>query len=97
MEAQDRISLITFAKNARIIFSLVEKERNFTQLRNQIDRMELTTNSHSNLYKAMVEAVKEFSDTLVPGSPRSSSDAVKKNDAGHISENTRYIICFSSS
>lgn len=30
LEAQDRISLITYAKNARVVFSLVEKDRNFT-------------------------------------------------------------------
>ena len=30
LEAHDRISLITFAKNARIIFSLVDKDKNFT-------------------------------------------------------------------
>ena len=40
LEAQDRISLITYAKNSRVVFSLVEKDRNFTQLRNQIDRIE---------------------------------------------------------
>lgn len=36
VENQDRIALVTFAKNTKRIFSLVEKEKNFTQLRNQI-------------------------------------------------------------
>lgn len=30
LELNDRISLITYAKNARIIFSLVGKDKNFT-------------------------------------------------------------------
>lgn len=30
LEAQDRISLITFSKNVRIVFSLVAKQKNFT-------------------------------------------------------------------
>ena len=34
IERKDRISLITFAKNLRRIFTLVEKEKNFVQLRN---------------------------------------------------------------
>jgi len=63
LEAQDRISLITFAKNARVVFSLVEKDRNFTQLRNQIDRIEPPGERvSSNLYKAVKEAIKEFKE-----------------------------------
>jgi len=30
LEPQDRISLITFSKNVRIVFSLVAKQKNFT-------------------------------------------------------------------
>ncbi len=30
LEAHDRISLITYSKNARIVFSLVDKNKNFT-------------------------------------------------------------------
>ena len=30
LEPHDRISLITYAKNARIVFSLVDKDKNFT-------------------------------------------------------------------
>ncbi len=30
LELNDRISLITYAKNARIVFSLVGKDKNFT-------------------------------------------------------------------
>jgi len=34
LEDKDRISLITYSKNCRRLFSLVEKEKNFVQLRN---------------------------------------------------------------
>jgi len=34
VESHDRIALVTFAKNSKRIFSLVEKQKNFTQLRN---------------------------------------------------------------
>ncbi len=34
VESSDRISLVTFAKDSKRIFSLVEKDKNFTQLRN---------------------------------------------------------------
>jgi hypothetical protein len=37
----DRICLITYAGNTKCIFSLVEKNCNFTQLRNQINKMQL--------------------------------------------------------
>jgi uncharacterized protein YjiK len=40
LELKDRISLITYSKNCRRLFSLVEKERNYVQLRNQIMRLE---------------------------------------------------------
>ena len=36
LEDHDRISLITYAKNARVVFSLVDKDKNYIQLRNQI-------------------------------------------------------------
>lgn len=34
LEDKDQISLITYSKNCRRLFSLVEKERNYVQLRN---------------------------------------------------------------
>lgn len=34
LEERDRISLITCSKNCRRLFSLVEKEKNYIQLRN---------------------------------------------------------------
>jgi len=40
LEDRDHISLITFSKNCRRLFSLVEKEKNFVQLKNQITRLE---------------------------------------------------------
>ena len=66
LEADDRISLITYAKNARIVFSLVGKDQNFTQLRNQINRIEANSNAPSNVYKALKEAIKEFKDMAPP-------------------------------
>ena len=36
VENQDRIALVTYASNTKRIFSLVEKQKNFTQLRNQV-------------------------------------------------------------
>jgi Mg-chelatase subunit ChlD len=35
IEDSDRIALITFAKNSNRVFSLVEKNQNFQQLKNQ--------------------------------------------------------------
>ena len=34
LESHDRISLITYSKNARVVFSLVDKDKNYIQLRN---------------------------------------------------------------
>jgi von Willebrand factor type A domain len=62
LEDRDHISLITYSKNCRKLFSLVEKERNFVQLRNQIKHLEPSSSSKPNLYKAVKEAVKEFLD-----------------------------------
>ncbi len=36
VEDQDRIALVTYASDTKRIFSLVEKQKNFTQLRNQV-------------------------------------------------------------
>ena len=36
IENSDRISLITYTNSSKVIFSLVERETNFTQLRNQV-------------------------------------------------------------
>jgi len=38
LEDHDRISLITYSKNARVVFSLVDKDKNYIQLRNQIGK-----------------------------------------------------------
>jgi von Willebrand factor type A domain len=64
IENQDQISLITYSKNCRRLFSLVEKERNYEQLRNQIVRLEdgLKGSGSANLLKAIKEAVREFID-----------------------------------
>jgi uncharacterized protein YjiK len=62
LEDRDRISLITYSRNCRRLFSLIEKDRNFVQLKNQIERIEANQKSKPNLYKAVKEAVKEFLD-----------------------------------
>ena len=62
LEAHDRISLITYSKNARVIFSLVDKDKNFIQLRNQIDRIEANSRSSANFFKSLKEAIKEFKE-----------------------------------
>lgn len=54
--------MITYSKNSRIIFSLVDKNKNFTQLKNQIKRIETNAKSSSNVFKAIVESVKEFKE-----------------------------------
>jgi hypothetical protein len=38
VEDNDRIALIKFTKNSKRVFSLVEKEKNFAQLENQISK-----------------------------------------------------------
>ena len=57
---KDRISLITCSKNCRRLFSLVEKERNYIQLKNQIDRIEPIQKTVPSILKGIKEAVKEF-------------------------------------
>ena len=107
LESQDRISLITFAKNARVVFSLVEKDRNFTQLRNQIDRIEAGQgeggSAQSNIYKALKEAVREFKENGGGSTPTGNKH--EKNIFGEqgtseiktrSTDNNRYIICFSN-
>ena len=50
----------------------MKKERNFTQLRNQIDRIEANHHSGSsvsNASKALVEAIKEFKENGGSNSP----------------------------
>lgn len=39
IESKDNISLIKFAKGLRRIFTLVEKEKNFVQLKNQVEKL----------------------------------------------------------
>lgn len=64
VESNDRISLITFAKNLRRIYTLVEKRKNFVQLKNQIEELKADNlkDQSANLLKALQEATKEFSE-----------------------------------
>ena len=102
LEAQDRISLITFAKNARVVFSLVEKDRNFTQLRNQIDRIEPPGERvSSNLYKAVKEAIKEFKENGGGTTPTGNKQdgnlfGAQSSKKPRSNDNHRYIVCFTN-
>ena len=40
IESKDRVSLIKFNKRLRRIFSLVQKDSNFAQLKNQVDELD---------------------------------------------------------
>ena len=59
IESSDRISLIKFNKKLRRIFSLVQKDSNFAQLKNQVDKLEFEKEGLSymdkrgNLLKAL--------------------------------------------
>ena len=44
------------------MFSLVDKDKNFIQLRNQIDRIDAQSKSEANVLKALKEAIKEFKE-----------------------------------
>ena len=39
IEDKDRISLIKFSRDLRRVFTLVEKEKNFVQLKNQVEHL----------------------------------------------------------
>jgi len=57
----DRIALIKFSKKSNRVFSLVQKEKNFTQLKNQIEKLNLgKSGQDANLGKALVNAMSEF-------------------------------------
>jgi len=57
VENTDCISLMAFAKNARRLFSLVEKEKNFVQLINQIKCLRPEIGQDAQLGKALKYAV----------------------------------------
>jgi len=61
--SQDRVSLIKFSKRLRKIFSLVQKDSNFAQLKNQVDKLGFDSGGsdmYGNLCKALAETVHEF-------------------------------------
>ena len=41
IEDKDRISLIKYSRNLRRIFTLVEKKKNFVQLKNQVESLKV--------------------------------------------------------
>ena len=66
IESKDRVSLIKFNKRLRRIFSLVQKDSNFAQLKNQVNRLNFDEDEMEkddnigNLAKALHQMVFEF-------------------------------------
>ena len=48
IESHDRVSLIKFSRRLRRIFSLVQKDSNFAQLKNQVDKLEFDESETSS-------------------------------------------------
>lgn len=62
VEDKDRISLIKYARNLRRVFTLVEKDKNFVQLKNQVENLAVDReeNVQSQLAKALKATIFEF-------------------------------------
>ncbi len=63
IENQDRVSLIKFSKRLRRIFSLVQKDSNFAQLKNQVDMLEFDDDEcdqYGYMPKALHQSIHEF-------------------------------------
>ena len=63
IEDKDRISLIKFSRNLRRIFTLVEKKKNFVQLKNQIESLKVDyddTDHKPQIAKAFKATIVEF-------------------------------------
>ena len=60
IESKDRISLIKFAKGLRRVFTLVEKEKNFIQLKNQVENLAVDDDQVSQLAKCLKQTTYEF-------------------------------------
>ena len=62
IEDKDRISLIKYGRNLRRIFTLVEKEKNFVQLKNQVEylRADVDECETTFLAKALRATMVEF-------------------------------------
>ena len=59
---KDRVSLIKFSYRLRRIFSLVQKDSNFAQLKNQVDKLEFDRSAEQigPLAKALMQTAYEF-------------------------------------
>ena len=59
---KDRVSLIKFSGRLRRIFSLVQKDSNFAQLKNQVEKLEFDRSAEQfgHLPKALMQAAYEF-------------------------------------
>ena len=69
---QDRVSLIKFNKRLRRTFSLVQKDSNFAQLKNQVEKLQFDQESGSDngvgyLPKALYQLVNEFQNHTTTG------------------------------
>ena len=62
IEDKDRISLIKYARQLRRIFTLVEKEKNFVQLKNQVENLKVDQDENvpTQLAKALKTTIAEF-------------------------------------
>ena len=57
----DRVSLIKFSKRLRRIFSLVPKDSNYAQLKNQFEKLVFESEENQgNLPKAFNQMISEF-------------------------------------
>ena len=63
IEDKDRISLIKFSRDLRRVFTLVEKEKNFVQLKNQVEHLKADRDDsvhQSQIAKALKATIVEF-------------------------------------
>ena len=66
IQSEDRVSLIKFNQSMRRVFTLVQKDTNFTQLRNQIDTMKIDYDENDQFQETTVDlaiwkTIEEFS------------------------------------
>jgi|AACY02.5.fsa_nt_gi hypothetical protein len=102
VEQHDRIALIKYTKNSKRVFSLVEKEKNFAQLENQISKLDLGSShvEESKLARALKDAISEF--RMVNSETKQASRKARKNmnfskSQDGTASHKRYIVCFTNS
>ena len=63
IEDKDRISLIKYSRDLRRVFTLVEKEKNFVQLKNQVEHLKVDRDDsvqQSQVARALKATIVEF-------------------------------------